>query len=101
MDLLSEYENAEANQDQKTPNLPTSSAVATNQFERGLQATDQVNTALREVAQKDSNHVAIDLNDSVLKDQEDSALPQVIQASSDLPVNDQVVQDSLENEAGS
>ncbi|KAI4322401.1 hypothetical protein L6164_022102 [Bauhinia variegata] len=92
MDLLSEYENAEANQDHENPMLPMSLSPTVNQREKGSQATDQMDVAPPEVNQKNLDHAAIDQKDNapLAKDHTSSAPPIISQDSSDPPQSDQV-----------
>ncbi|KAI4334258.1 hypothetical protein L6164_018969 [Bauhinia variegata] len=93
MDLLSEYENAEASQDHQNPMLPVSNSHAANQIERASQATDQLDTAPPEavVDQKDNAPLA--------KEHTSSDPPVINQDNSDPSLSDQVKQDAQAKEA--
>lgn len=92
MDLLSEYESAETNSDQKNPCLPTSSPMANDQKISPPAATDQMDTAAAAPDLMDSTPAAMDLKDStkLTKDQENSALTTIDQVNSDATMTDQV-----------
>ncbi|KAE9593140.1 putative transcription factor WD40-like family [Lupinus albus] len=90
MDLLSEYEIADANQDQRNPVLAKTSSHVTNQKESGSLTTDEVDTAPPKLDQKYPEHVAA-------TDSKENATNEV---SADALVADQVVQDTEEREEG-
>lgn len=91
VDLLSEYENADANQDQGNPMLPNSSSPAINQIETGSLVTDQVDTAV------------LDDQDNAQLEKDQTSFPPKLanETSSDAPMTDQVNQDSQAKEEGS
>lgn len=103
MDLLSEYDIAEVNQDQRNSILPKSSTSPTKQRECGLQATDQMDTSPPIADQNDSVTAAIDLNDNaqIANDETTFALPPAVEGCSDSPMIDQVKQDGQAKEADS
>lgn len=75
MDLLSEYEITEVNQDQRNSVVPKPSSQATNQLECGLKSTVQMDNRQPKVDRKDSVVAAIDLNEIMMidKDQRNAA----------------------------
>ncbi|KAJ7947971.1 Protein HIRA [Quillaja saponaria] len=93
MDLLSEYESAEPNQDKRNPGIPAVCPPTTNQMDSGPEAADEIDTAPTERNQKDSDH-ALDRKDPVqqAKNQASFTPPVVEQASSDPSLTDQVQQ---------
>lgn len=82
MDLLSEYESAETNLDEKNTYPPTSSPMA----------TDQRNSTPPAIDHMDSSHATMDEKDStqLTKDQANSAPSTIDQVSSDPPLPDQL-----------
>ncbi|CAL0329033.1 unnamed protein product [Lupinus luteus] len=92
MDLLSEYEIPDANQDQRNPALAKASSPITNQIESGS-VTDKANTTRPKLDQKYPERGATDSKDTaqVAKDQRN-------EVSADALVADQVVQDTEERE---
>ncbi|XP_061368533.1 protein HIRA-like [Gastrolobium bilobum] len=94
MDLLSEYEIADAN-----PVLPKTSSPLTNQIESGSLATDKVDTAPPKLDQKYPEDAAIDSNAQVANDQTifTPALANEVNAH----MTDQVSQDTQAKERAS
>ncbi|KAJ1390242.1 WD40/YVTN repeat-like-containing domain superfamily [Sesbania bispinosa] len=103
MDLLSEYEIVDTNQDQRNLILPKSSSPATNQIESGSQATDQEDSGAPKLDQKNSDHAMIDGQDNTQLEKDKSNFPPALtnEASSDAHMTDQVNQDAQVKEEGS
>lgn len=101
MDLLSECEIADANQDQRTPALPKSSSPVTNQIEGGSLAIDKVDNAPAKLVQKLPEHSAIDCNKDNPEVATDPTPAPANEASADAFVTDQVNQDTQPKEDGS
>ncbi|KAI9107708.1 hypothetical protein K1719_021371 [Acacia pycnantha] len=97
MDLLSEYEITEVNQDQRNSAIPKSSSHATNQPECGLKSTAQMDNSQPKVGRKDSVVAAIDLNVNdntmIAKDQSNADQPSAVEICPDSPMIDAVRQD--------
>ncbi|XP_061345381.1 protein HIRA-like isoform X2 [Gastrolobium bilobum] len=91
MDLLSEYEIADANEDHRNPMLPKSSSLATNPIESHSVATDHVDSVTPKLdhAVRDDQH-----NTQLEKDQTNFPLALTNEAISDTPMTDQVCQDT-------
>ncbi|KAJ7981149.1 Protein HIRA [Quillaja saponaria] len=94
MDLLSEYESAEPNQEQRNLSIPTLCQTTTNHIDSGPQATDEIDTAPPKRNKKDSDYAAFDQKDTaqLSKDHANLAPPLVDRTSSDPSVTDQVQQ---------
>ncbi|KAJ1440666.1 WD40/YVTN repeat-like-containing domain superfamily [Sesbania bispinosa] len=103
MDLVSEYEIADANHDQRNPVLPKTSSPVTNQIESGSLATGAVETAPPKLDQKHPEDAAIDSKDNahVAKDQTNIIPALANEASADALVTDQVDQDKQAKEGDS
>lgn len=97
MDLLSEYEIADANLDQRNHNvlLAKTSSPLTNQIESGSLTTDKADTAPLKLDQKHPEHAGIESKDNapVAKDQTN-------EVSADAPMTDPVNQDTQAKEGG-
>jgi protein HIRA/HIR1 len=103
MDLLSEYGSVETNLDQKNPMLPTTSQQATSQMNCDPPVTEQMDTAPQAIDHTNSAQPAKDHEDPtpIITD-EAGHIPLAIDEVDLCPmVTDQVIQDSLDREAGS
>ncbi|KAK7257626.1 hypothetical protein RIF29_31725 [Crotalaria pallida] len=96
MDLLSEYEIADAAQDQRNNVIANTTSPLTNQIENGLLTTDKAGTAPPKLDQKYPEHAAIES-----KDNAEVAKDQTNEESAGAPLADQVVQDTEEKEENS
>ena len=92
MDLLSEYESAETNLDEKNTYPPTSSPMATDQRNSALPATNHTHSVPAAIDHMDSSPATMDEKGStqLTKDQANSAPTTIDQVSSDPPLPDQV-----------
>ena len=104
MDLLSEYEITEVNQDQRNSLIPKSSSQATNQPECGLELTVQMDNGQPKGGRKDSAVAVIDLNDSAMIDKDQGNADQLpsVEICPDTPMSDNPVrQDGQAKESDS
>lgn len=89
MDLLSEYEIIDANQEQTNPTVPNSSLPETNPIESSSLATDQEHTAPPK----------LDHNTPLEKEQINFPPALTDEASADTPMTDQANQDAQVKES--
>ncbi|XP_011046273.1 PREDICTED: protein HIRA-like isoform X2 [Populus euphratica] len=103
MDLLSEYESAETNLEQKTPMLPTTSQQATSQMDCDPPVTEQMDTTPLAIDHTSSAQPAKDHEDPtpIITDEADGTLLANDQVDTCPMVTDQVIPDSLDRDAGS
>ncbi|KAK7272214.1 hypothetical protein RJT34_28687 [Clitoria ternatea] len=102
MDILSEYDIVDANQEQRNPTLPKPSSPATNPIESSSLATERKNTttAPPKLDQKYSDHAVISAEDNAQLEKNKTNFPPALtnEASSDTPMTDQANQDAQDKE---
>ena len=103
MDLLSEYGSVETNLDKKKPMLPTTSQLATSQMNCDPPVTEQMDTAPQAIDHTNSAQAAKDHEDTapIITDEADHTHLAIDGVDLCPMVTDQVIQDSLDREAGS
>ncbi|KAJ6386175.1 hypothetical protein OIU77_029191 [Salix suchowensis] len=103
MDLLSEYGSVETNLDKKKTMLPTTSQQATSQMNCDPPVTEQMVTAPQAIDHTNSAQAAKDHEDTapIITDEADHTQLAADEVDLCPIVADQVIQDSLDREAGS
>jgi protein HIRA/HIR1 len=103
MNLLSEYESAETNLDQKTPMLPATSQQATSQMDCDPPVTEQMDTTPQAIDHTNSAQPEKDHEDPtpIITDEADCTLLANDQVDTCPMVTDQVIPDSHDRDAGS